>query len=222
MGPAAGWLVHQARRNALTRWCRGPSISGWGLGFLLLCVVVPVQLLHLLGLPDGIAATLLVAAYAPHAVWSIVNAHRIAVRRITLTSPKLDRKIRIAQISDVHVGSRGPGFLPRIVRKVNALAPDAVLVTGDLIDLMKLSGDALDPIAALAAPAFFAIGNHERYIGSDAVCARLEALGVTVLRNARTDWGAIRIIGIDDAEERGQVARVLARKVVCPRDGLRA
>ena len=77
-------------------------------------------------------------------------------------------------------------------------------------------------IAALAAPAFFAIGNHERYIGSDAVCARLEALGVTVLRKARTDWGAIRIIGIDDAEERGQVARVLARKVACPRDGLRA
>ncbi len=62
------------------------------------------------------------------------------------------------------------------------LAPDAVLVTGDLIDLMKLPGDALDPIAALAAPAFFAVGNHERYIGSDAVCARLEALGVTVRR----------------------------------------
>ena len=50
-----------------------------------------------------------------------------------------------------------------------------------------------------------------RYIGSDAIGARLEALGVTVLRNARTEWGAIRIIGIDDAEERDQVGRVLAR-----------
>ena len=211
VGPAAGWLVHQARRNPLTRWVQRAAYLWMGLAFLLLCVVVPIQLLHLLGLPDGSAAILLASAYAPLAIRSIVNAHRIEVRRIALSSPKLDRGMRIVQISDVHVGSRGPGFLPRIVRKVNALAPDAVLVTGDLIDLMKLPGDALDPIAALAAPAFFAIGNHERYIGSDAVCARLDSLGVTVLRNARADWGAMRIIGVDDAEARDQVARMLDR-----------
>ena len=211
VGPAAGWLVHQAWRNAWTRWLQRAVYLWMGLGFLLLCVVVPVHLLRLLGLPSGTAALLLAAVYAPLAVWSIANAHRIEVRRMALSSPGLEHPMRLVQVSDVHVGSRGPGFLPRIVRRVNALEPDAVLVTGDLIDLMKLPAGALDSMGALAAPAFFAIGNHERYIGSDAVCARLEALGVTVLRNAHTEWGAIRIIGIDDAEARDQVGRVLAR-----------
>ena len=218
VGPSAGWFSHQARRNAWTRRASRAVYLWMGLGFLLLCIVVPVQLLRLLGLPDGSAAVLLIAAYAPLAIWSMVNAHRLKVRRVTLSSSKLDRAVRLAQISDIHVGSRGAGFLPRIVRQVNALAPDAVFVTGDLIDLMKLPGDALDSIGALAAPAFFAIGNHERYIGSDAVCARLEALGVTVLRNAHTEWGPMRIIGIDDAEARDQVARELARMGTGERD----
>ena len=211
VGPNAGWLLHQAWRNALTRWVLRAAWLWMGLAFLLLSVVLPVHLLLLLGLPGDLAAVLLVAAYAPLAIWSIVNAHRLEVRRIALSSPKLDRPVRLVQLSDVHVGSRGPGFLPRIVRRVNALDPDAVFVTGDLIDLMRLPEDALDPIGALAAPAFFAIGNHERYVGSDAVCARLEALGVTVLRNARVEWGTMRIVGIDDAEARDQVARVLGR-----------
>ena len=76
---------------------------------------------------------------------------------------------------------------------------------------MDLPADSLDSIGKLSAPVFFAIGNHERYVGSDAVCARLEALGVTVLRNAAVDRGTLRIMGIDDAETRNQVARQLAR-----------
>ena len=211
VGPAIGWLVHQAWRNAWTRWLQRGIYLWLGLAFLLLCVVVPVQSARLLGLPDGAAAVLLVTIWVPLAVWSMVNAHRIEVRRVELASSALDRPLRLVQISDVHVGSRGPDFLPRIVRRVNALAPDAVLVTGDLVDLMKLPDDALDPVGALTAPVFFAIGNHERYIGSDTVCARLAELGVTVLRDAGAKLGAVRIIGIDDAEAPDQVARVLDR-----------
>ena len=99
------------------------------------------------------------------------------------------------------------------MRRVNALEPDLVLVTGDLIDLMNLPADALDAGGrAGTAPAFFTIGNHERYIGSDAVCARLASLGVAVLRNERAAWlENLRIIGVDDAEARDQVACVLER-----------
>ena len=81
VGPAAGWLVHQVRRNGFTRWLLRAVYLWVGLGFLLLCVVVPVHLLHLLGVPSGGAAVLLAALYGPLAVWSIVNAHRIVLRR---------------------------------------------------------------------------------------------------------------------------------------------
>ena len=212
-GPAAGWLLHQVRRNEVTRWLLRAVYLWMGLAFLLLWVVAPVHLLHLLGLPRGAASLLLLAVFGSLTAWSIVNAHRTKVRRVAITSPKIDRPLRLAQVSDIHVGSRGPGFLPRIVRRVNDLKPDAVLVTGDLIDLMGLSADALDSIGILSAPSYFVIGNHERYIGSDAVCDRLESLGMTVLRNAHADRHALRVIGIDDAEARDQVARELARSV---------
>ena len=211
VGPAAGWLVHQAWRTTWTRWVQRVVYLWVGLAFLLLCVVVPIHMLRLLGLPEGGAALLLVTAFVPLALWSIVNAHRLEVRRVEIASPKLERAVRLVQVSDIHVGSRGSGFLPRVVRRINALQPDAVLVTGDLIDLKKLPEDALDAMGTLSAPAFFAIGNHERYIGSDAICARLEALGVTVLRNACTEWDGVRVMGVDDAEARNQVGNVLAR-----------
>ena len=211
VGPAVGWLCHQARRNDWTRWILRATYLWMGLGFLLLCVVIPVDLLRLLGLSDRIAAVLLAAAFLPLAAWSVVNAHLIVARRVALASPKLDRAVRIVQVSDIHVGSRSGGFLPRIVRRVNALGPDLVFVSGDLIDLMNLPEDSLDAIGNLGAPVFFSIGNHERYIGSDAVCGRLEALGVTVLRDELVRWGTIDVIGIDDAEARDQVARVLGR-----------
>ena len=211
IGPAAGWLIHQVWRNGVTRWLLRAVYLWVGLGFLLLCVAVPIHLLRLLGLPAEGAALLLVLAYGPLAIWSIVNAHLLMVRKVEIASPKLHCPVRLAQVSDIHIGSRGPGFLPRTVHVVNALEPDAVLVTGDLIDLMNLPVDALDSIGALSASAYFVIGNHERYIGSDEVCTRLEALGVTVLRNARANQGPLRIIGIDDAEARNQVARELAR-----------
>ena len=211
VGPAVGWLVHQARRNDWTRWILRAVYLWMGLGFLLLCVVVPVDLLRLLGLSDRSAAVLLAAAWVPLAAWSIVNAHRLVARRVAFASPKLDRAVRVVQISDIHVGSRSGGFLPRVVRRVNALEPDVVFVSGDLIDLMNLPGSSLDAIGELDAPVFFAIGNHERYIGSDAVCARLQKLGATVLRDESVRWGSIDVIGIDDAEARDQVARVLGR-----------
>ena len=210
-GPAVGWLCHQARRNDFTRWILRGVYLWMGLGFLLLCVVVPIDVLRMLGVSGRTAAVLLASAFVPLAVWSIVNAHRLVTRRVTLASPKLDRAVRIVQISDVHVGSRSGGLLSRIVRRVNALEPDAVFVSGDLIDLMNLPGTSLDSIGDLDAPVFFAIGNHERYIGSDAICARLRELGATVLRDESFRWGSIDVVGIDDAEARDQVARVLGR-----------
>ena len=53
VGPAAGWLIHQVRRNTLTRWLLRAVYLWVGLGFLLFCVVVPVHLLCLIGLPAG-------------------------------------------------------------------------------------------------------------------------------------------------------------------------
>ena len=64
-----------------------------------------------------------------------VNAQLIGIKTIGLCFPQLEAPLRVVQISDVHIGSRRPGLLRRIVKKTNALQPDYVMITGDLIDL---------------------------------------------------------------------------------------
>ncbi|MHB1324312.1 MAG: metallophosphoesterase family protein, partial [Coriobacteriia bacterium] len=48
-----------------------------------------------------------------------------------------DRPVIIAQISDLHCGSQYhiPSLATRVVDEVNELAPDALIVTGDLADM---------------------------------------------------------------------------------------
>jgi predicted MPP superfamily phosphohydrolase len=110
----------------------------------------------------------------------------------------------IVQMTDVHVGPTiGRDFVERIVRETNALAPDMVVITGDLVD------GTVEQLAHLVAPlrnlrakdgVFFVTGNHEYYSGADAWIEHLATLGVRVLRNERVAIGdAFDLAGVDDA-----------------------
>lgn len=93
----------------------------------------------------------------------------------------------IAQISDIHVGPtiKGP-YLDGIVDAVNALRPDLVAITGDLVDgtVAELAAHVA-PLARLASRhgSFFVTGNHEYYSGAGPWLAELQRLGVTNLLN---------------------------------------
>jgi predicted MPP superfamily phosphohydrolase len=93
----------------------------------------------------------------------------------------------IAQISDIHVGPtiKRP-YLERIVERVNSLQPDAIAVTGDLVDgsVRELSAHTA-PFARLSARhgAYVVTGNHEYYSGAEAWIAELRRLGLRVLLN---------------------------------------
>ena len=93
----------------------------------------------------------------------------------------------IVQISDIHVGTTiRKKYVEKIVKAVNALKPDLIAVTGDVVD-----GSVRDlrvhtaPLAGLRAPhgAFFVTGNHEYYSGASAWTAEFARLGLRVLLN---------------------------------------
>src|SRR3979490_2600212 len=98
---------------------------------------------------------------------------------------------RIVQLSDLHLDEyTEPFFLERIVHKVNALAPDLVLLTGDFITHGSLTfiagGHALhrcaEILATLTAPLRYAVlGNHDVSFGSDIVTHALTTHGTRVL-----------------------------------------
>ncbi len=101
--------------------------------------------------------------------------------------PEAFQGFTIAQISDIHVGPtiKRP-YLDRIVDRVNGLKPDAIAVTGDLVDgsVRELSAHTA-PFARLEARhgAYVVTGNHEYYSGAEPWIAELRRLGLTVLMN---------------------------------------
>ena len=114
--------------------------------------------------------------------------------------------LTVAQISDLHVGPTiGERDMRRIVDQVNALRPDVVAVTGDLVDgSVRELGAAVAHLGRLQARhgVFFVTGNHEYYSGVGAWIAELRRLGIRVLRNERVvigDAGAsLDLAGVDD------------------------
>lgn len=196
---AVFWL-----RRAADLWLGiSPSLLG-----MLLLTEIPVALGWLA--PRSAALGLLAASLGLGA-YSVFNAYSPSVVKIQLRSSKLERPLRFVQISDVHIGSRSEGFLDRVIRRVRDLDAEFLCITGDLIDASGVGEERLAVLRAVPFPIYFSIGNHERYEDLEQIVARLERLGVTVLRNATTDHGNTQIIGIDDDQDPRQVERQLAK-----------
>ena len=152
------------------------------------------------------AAALLGGAVA---LVALVLGRRVIVRRVSVPLGKLPPELdgtTIVQLSDVHVGPTiGKRFLSRVVERVNALEPDVIAITGDLVDgsVLRLAPHVA-PLARLRARhgVYFVTGNHEYYAGVEEWCAHLATLGVRVLRNERVSIGdagaSYELAGIDD------------------------
>ena len=133
----------------------------------------------------------------------------LIVKRISVPLARLPAELSgttIVQLTDVHVGSTiQRGFIERVVRETNALKPDVIAITGDLVDgSVEQLAAHVAPLAALRAKhgVFFVTGNHEYYSGAEAWCAELERLGIRVLRNEHVRIGegaqSFDLAGVDD------------------------
>jgi predicted MPP superfamily phosphohydrolase len=138
---------------------------------------------------------------------------RVEVRKVKVALERLAAAgdgYRIVQLSDVHIGPTiGRDFLGDVVARVNALAPDAIVITGDLVDgsVEELRAHVA-PLAKLRAKdgVFFVTGNHEYYSGAEEWVTHLASIGLRVLRNEHVRLGEDRgldLAGIDDASSRG-------------------
>jgi predicted MPP superfamily phosphohydrolase len=132
------------------------------------------------------------------------------IRRVRFAIDGWPRELsgyRIVQLSDLHFGPiLGRRFAESLARRVAALAPDLVAVTGDLADgNAELLADEVAPLAGLRARhgVYFVTGNHDHYSGASAWAARAEALGMRVLRNEHVRIGdaatpGFDLVGVDD------------------------
>jgi predicted MPP superfamily phosphohydrolase len=138
---------------------------------------------------------------------SALAGPRIVRQRFEIARwPRALDGFRIVQISDIHIGPiLGRGFAASLTERVNALEPDLVAVTGDLVDgSAALLADEVAPFAELRARhgVYFVTGNHDHYSGADAWARRAGELGMRVLRNERVAIGdadaGFDLVGVDD------------------------
>jgi hypothetical protein len=147
-----------------------------------------------------------VAAAIVLGILATIEAGQIRVERVRLTTPKLPAstaRIRIAQISDVHLGlmvrSRDAAAIANLVRDTK---PDLLVSTGDLVDARPNHLDGLSELfRSIPAPLgkYAVTGNHESYAGLGPALDFTRRAGFTVLRgDAVTVGEALRIVGVDD------------------------
>lgn len=138
------------------------------------------------------------------------------VRRVTVPLAKLSVPgYRIVQLTDVHIGPLlGRAFAEDVVRKVNALEPDLVVITGDFFDgrLAELR-EHIEPFRELRARdgVYAVTGNHEYYWDPEPWLEHIRSLGIRVLRNEHVTIGVgFQLAGVDDSSADEDVPRALA------------
>jgi hypothetical protein len=136
------------------------------------------------------------------------EAKDIRTERIIINTSKIPeevRRLRIVQISDIHLGLIvREDRLRRILSEVKKADPDILVSTGDLVD------GQIDNLEKLAEPfqkinprygKFAITGNHEFYAGLDQALSFAEKSGFRILRGeAVTAAGLVNIAGVDDPQ----------------------
>lgn len=192
----------------------GYTWAGLALLFVLACLAADLAIIIgavFSGLParvfiNGEGRLLLTLALtAALAVYAFIERSRVRIERIGIptTKPIPNRgDLRVAQISDVHIGfMNGPRRVRRLVQRLRAIDADLLVSTGDLIDSpvgLQPANAAL--LATLNPPygKFAIIGNHECYAGLSRTLDFLKSAGFVVLRNDFRSVDGINLVGIDD------------------------
>ena len=208
LGKAVYWVAH------LWLGAFGPVLSAVALTDLIRLAATAVHApdaAHL-SLWGGVQAGAILALVVPAIAWGYRTARgKAKVEKVRVPIANLGKAmdgLRIVQISDVHIGETLDGaWLRRVVEQVNALDPDVVAITGDLVDgpVAKLRGDVA-PLAELKARegVYYVTGNHEYYWGGPAWEAEVRRLGITVLHNEhrvlRRGSDALVVAGVTDLQ----------------------
>ena len=142
-------------------------------------------------------------------VYGFFDAQRVRVNKMEIQTEQSllnNGKIRIVQISDVHIGLIvRDERLQKIIDCVKAANPDILVSTGDLLDgeLDNVMPQARQLAQIRPRYGKYAVaGNHEYYAGIGHSLEFTKNAGFEILRDETRQVAGINIIGIDDVTGR--------------------
>jgi uncharacterized protein len=134
----------------------------------------------------------------------------IEITNIEISIPGLAREFdgfQLVQISDFHFGSwLGRDFLEQAIDRVNNLAPDMVVITGDFVSFFpeKYSEDLVSCLKGLKSKeqTLAVLGNHDHWSDADEVRRVLSRCQIKELNNhvhcLKRGFARLYIAGVDD------------------------
>jgi predicted MPP superfamily phosphohydrolase len=142
-----------------------------------------------------------------------LNARSPVIRKLSLDINKKAgglKSLKIAAASDIHLGTIiARRSLERIVKKINSIKPDIVMLPGDVVDedigpvIKRNLGEFLRNIKSKYGT-YAITGNHEYIGGAEAACKYLEEHGITELRDSHIKIAdSFYIIGREDRASKG-------------------
>ena len=138
-------------------------------------------------------------------IYGFIDAKQVRVKTLKVKTEKIlpnDGKIRIVQISDVHVGLIvRDNRLQTILDRVKEAKPDILISTGDLMDgeLDNVMSQAQQFVSITPKYGKYAIlGNHEYYAGLKRSLEFTKAAGFDLLRDDVRHIAGLSIFGADD------------------------
>jgi len=161
------------------------------------------------------ALSFLLASMSGLGYASLIEPGWLDVEQIKLKLPRLSPKfsgIRIAQISDIHLGGwMNNERLTQVVETVIAQAPDLVVMTGDYVIGHNWHGDVNSTLSVLREEfskltsqflTLSVLGNHDHWLDAESVRASLNTCGVLDISNdvhtINSGGFKFHIAGVDD------------------------
>jgi predicted MPP superfamily phosphohydrolase len=184
--------------NILTRGIYMVAACWFAISFMLCFTTLAFDLIRIIFKLDGLKTGIgIVSFIAITSIASIINAQFIHVKTVEI--PSFGKEMKAVLLSDLHIGTIwSKEYLRSVVEKTNALQPDVVFITGDIVSGgAVLQEDSLEPLDGLKAQTFFVYGNHEYYEGIDTIKQLIHSNGVRTLCDEKVEFEGIDIIGLD-------------------------
>lgn len=133
----------------------------------------------------------------------VLTTTDLVVARYTITVGGWSgNRLRIAHLSDFHVGARLPlGYFERVIERANEAEPDLVFLTGDFVAAHRYASLLPGLFARLHSRygIYATLGNHDYWAGAESVACVIGDTGIHLLRNTnhhiQVDGGANLLIG---------------------------
>jgi predicted MPP superfamily phosphohydrolase len=109
---------------------------------------------------------------------------KLCIQHRTIAIPRLSHSVeplRIAHLTDLHMSGRiTRPYFERVVEETNALGPDIIAVTGDIVEREPCIDWLPQTLGRLRAEGgiYFVLGNHDRHVDVNRLKAALTGVGL--------------------------------------------